>query len=1386
MPTINKRFLLRLVLVAAAFAGSLAGAHALQARRIPDALRRQADRAADAGKTDLAVHYLRQYLEFAPEDVDAHVRLAELIRLRNPTSRGQAELVFLYDKILRLDAGRLAVRRDALALCVRLARYSDAVTHAEAVVAADPADAAAREQLGVALTALNKLPEARAAYEAAIAQAPGERLPYQRLAQLLWRNLSQPAEARAVLDKMTAALPQDAEAYTVRARFTVLVAEESRAARPADLDGAVRDLRRSLELDPENADASLLLAEILQRGRDIPAAHAILRDAAALYPKDLRLVRSLAWLELVRGNLPAALAVLEDGLKHSPDGFDLLVPLADLLVQQGDTGRSADILKRLDARRAPPTQVKYLKARLAMRQEKWAEAVALLESLRAETLQLPGLEAQVNTLLASCYERTADADNEEKAYKRVTTADPGNVPARAGLANFLLDRGRFDEAARELETALQSPYAPGTVHAQCVRLKARLLKLRGGSADDWRKLEAVAAAAAAKFGPVSSDAVVLKAEVAAARGNGADAVKLLREEAARRPGDVRLWAALARFAAEGSGTAAGLAVVDEAQAAAGDGADIRLARAMLYAREPGRVRPVAPLAERVESWPEADQLRLFGGLVEVFEEVGDRAKVVAMLKAVAARRPSDVATWLRLHERAVAAGDAAAAAEARAALGRIDGGNGPSVLLCDAQAGPANPELRGKLAAAFGESPDRWDACLALAKHSSPADADKLLERAYLLEPTRYETAEAWLVRLTTLDPARAEQLTARLHTDPRWAGGPFLRLMAGVLAKAMPEARSRVLAACRPLVGKDAGGAGWLADHGADDLLTAAVQAPGATADDWLRVALRNPARLDAVIADARAKLSPAAFFAAAAVLQEMSAGKGWAPAMTAPADRRALAQARLAVKLSVADATGAVAVLEKLLDQADLPAADAGWARRNLAMLFALRGTPEDRAKALAHLKQAGGPGTTPDELRATAGVLSTLARYLDGDDRKAVLKDAAAALAAAHAEGKSPKDLYHLSQLNRVAGDRAESRRNLQQLLKDDPKNIYYLTTALEELTEERQYAAAKTFADWLRSLYPGEFRAVAAVARYECRAGRPGAALALAEGYAGAADAGAGDSLARSARVAELLDELARSPGVRGTPAGRQLADAAAERFASLVPSRPEAAVGAVGVIAADGRVAEAFAKIESFGKYLNPAVRASAGLAAIRAGGATDRQLAAVRGWLDEALSAEPGSITLRLQEADYFAARQDYGRAAAAYERVLASDPRNVVALNNLAWTLAADPAGAGRAVELVGRAAQEAGMSSELLDTRARARITLKQFAAAERDLSEALSQELTGLRKFHQAVLGLAQSPPKHEEAAEAFREARQLGLDPKAVHPADLPTFRALEAGHQRAGK
>jgi tetratricopeptide (TPR) repeat protein len=447
---------------------------------------------------------------------------------------------------------------------------------------------------------------------------------------------------------------------------------------------------------------------------------------------------------------------------------------------------------------------------------------------------------------------------------------------------------------------------------------------------------------------------------------------------------------------------------------------------------------------------------------------------------------------------------------------------------------------------------------------------------------------------------------------------------------------------------------------------------------------------------------------------------------------------------------------------------------------MIHAVGGTPEDRVRAMTLLKGVTTEATaTPSELRANVGVLLSLARYLEGPDRRAVLGNAIAVLETVHKTSKAPSDLYALSQLYRAASDRKNSRRCLQELLTADPDNARYLTAALEELVEDGDFERAATFAGKLSQLRVGDFNSLAAIARFEAKAGRPERGLAVAEDYARLADTGGGDYVVRSARVAELLDELSRLPNVRGTPAGRKITNAAVERFTAIVPNRPEAIVGVAGALAADGRAAEAFERIDRLNRYLPPRLRASAGLAIARGGPVTDQQAEQILKWIDTCLADEPDSLALLLSKAEFLAVRQDTTGASAAFDKVLAKEPRNVVALNNLAWMLAADPKNAEKALDLVARATREGGLSGDLLDTRARVRITLKQFAEAERDLAEAIAHEPTALRWFHVAVLRSSQTPAAPVEAGKAFAEAKRRGVDARSIHPADLPTYRVLEA-------
>src|SRR5207249_11836191 len=119
---------------------------------------------------------------------------------------------------------------------------------------------------------------------------------------------------------------------------------------PRKKDQVLTDLEKALELSPNNPELLLLKAERLQARRDIVGARAILAAGVDKFPGDQRLVRSLAWLEVNRNNVAGAVGVLEDALPHARDGLDLLVPLADLLLDSGDVAKAEDILKKLDRR----------------------------------------------------------------------------------------------------------------------------------------------------------------------------------------------------------------------------------------------------------------------------------------------------------------------------------------------------------------------------------------------------------------------------------------------------------------------------------------------------------------------------------------------------------------------------------------------------------------------------------------------------------------------------------------------------------------------------------------------------------------------------------------------------------------------------------------------------------------------------------------------------------------------------------------------------------------------------------------------------------------------------------------------------------------------------
>ena len=256
---------------------------------------------------------------------------------------------------------------------------------------------------------------------------------------------------------------------------------------------SIRDIEQALKLDPENRQALLMLAEQLQQQRDLAGAFDCLTAGVQLYPTDVQMVRSLAWLELNRGNVGVAVAVLERGMSNVTDSFELLMPLADLLVQLGQVDRTEAIIAKLKKRDTigSDLQISYLEARLSMQKSNWSQAIDQLAKLREKSIKLPGMQTQTQMLMAICYQEQGNRPAEQETLKLLLSKAPTHGAARVALARSYINEGRIQEGITEYQQAVASQYASASTHVALIRLKMRQYQMSDARQSDWQQLRRV-------------------------------------------------------------------------------------------------------------------------------------------------------------------------------------------------------------------------------------------------------------------------------------------------------------------------------------------------------------------------------------------------------------------------------------------------------------------------------------------------------------------------------------------------------------------------------------------------------------------------------------------------------------------------------------------------------------------------------------------------------------------------------------------------------------------------------------------------------------------------------------------------------------------------------
>ena len=216
-------------------------------------------------------------------------------------------------------------------------------------------------------------------------------------------------------------------------------------------------------------------------------------------------------------------------------------------------------------------------------------------------------------------------------------------------------------------------------------------------------------------------------------------------------------------------------------------------------------------------------------------------------------------------------------------------------------------------------------------------------------------------------------------------------------------------------------------------------------------------------------------------------------------------------------------------------------------------------------------------------------------------------------------------------------------------------------------------------------------------------------------------------------------------------------------------QPEKELVLAAFLARRDRLTESLDVIESVWAKCKPETAARTAVAALRVGRPTPEHFQRVEGLLRDAIARNPMTTNLLVSLADLRDAQDRDAEAEKLYREVLTGNPRNPLALNNLAWLLAFQGGKAPEALELVNRRMEITGPSASVLDTRGIILLKLGRDEEAVQCFTDAAAQNPTAVFYFHLAEALKGAGRPN--EAEKSWLKAKELGFKRTALHRLEL---------------
>jgi tetratricopeptide (TPR) repeat protein len=449
----------------------------------------------------------------------------------------------------------------------------------------------------------------------------------------------------------------------------------------------------------------------------------------------------------------------------------------------------------------------------------------------------------------------------------------------------------------------------------------------------------------------------------------------------------------------------------------------------------------------------------------------------------------------------------------------------------------------------------------------------------------------------------------------------------------------------------------------------------------------------------------------------------------------------------------TGKPTEAEKYLRQLLKPKLQASedlriWSRRNLALALAAQGDPEKLTEAMNLVDEnlKANPDGVDDQVVKGLLLATKVERRRDAIG---MLEKAFNALEKAfNARQPTANQMYVLANLYDAEGNWPKARSQMKDLLVKHAKHekyLNYLAVYIDKLMTHSEIAPVEDV--WLPQLHES------------------------LKNDLGGKESDHSDPLAkRLTRDIVLLTNLVkRHPRL----ADRILPETELLKSFAAKTGKKENLLALAEFLGTCHRLEESLDLCEQVIKELPAQQVVIVAVGAVANAKASPKQIQRVEAWVESARKEKPGFLSWDVFSAVLQERQARYPEAEALYRNVLKRDPKNLVAVNNLAFLLGLQGKGEeantliNKAIDMVGRPA------GELLDSRAIILRAQKKLPEAEKDLLEALRQERTAYRLFH--LYEVQQAAGKTKESRPVVLEAFQRGLHIGMMHPLERESYK-----------